>query len=81
MVRDRESVIVIVLGIAFGAAIAAATVLPYGKALTGSYTVSSPAREVSHWWVYAFALGVAATLVTTRFVLRQPPIDAVSHVA
>ena len=77
----RESVIVIVLGIAFGAAIAAATVLPYGKALTGSYTVSSPAREVLALVGVAFALGVAATLVTTRFVLRQPPIDAVSHVA
>jgi putative ABC transport system permease protein len=76
MVR-LEQVLLLGLALAVGAAIAAATLIPMVKGITGSATPYIPPAG----WVAVIGgvvlLGGAATVMPVRRVLRMPPVDAI----
>lgn len=71
-----EGLIVAIAGTALGTLIAAATLVPFNVALTGSPTPAGPA------WIYltviatATALTLLATLFPTAVALRARPVEA-----
>ena len=72
-----EALIVVSLGTALGAGVAAATLAPFSKSTTGSLAPSTP-------WLYcavilgsAAVVGLLSMLLPTRLAMRARPVDAI----
>ena len=72
-----EAVMVVVTGLVLGTAIAAATVIPVAKAVTGSFQPHTPPPYIAAIVVMAGVIGLAGTLLPTIARLRSRPVDAI----
>ena len=71
------SIVVVVTGLVLGTAIAAATVIPVAKAVTGSFQPHTPPPYIAAIVVMAGVIGLAGTLLPTIARLRSRPVDAI----
>jgi putative ABC transport system permease protein len=72
-----EAGLVVMVGIGLGAAIAAAALVPFSQALTGSHV-----PDIEPWLLAGILggtalLGLLASLLPTRLALRTQPVDAI----
>ena len=72
-----EAVMVVVIGLMLGTAIAATTVMPVAKAVTGSFQPHSPPMYVAAIVTMTAVIGLAGTLLPTIARLRSRPVDAI----
>ena len=72
-----EAGLVVIVGIGLGAAIAAATLVPFSRALTGSPIPDVDPRLLAGILGGTAVLGLIASLVPTRLALRTRPVDAI----
>ena len=72
-----EAVMVVVTGLMLGSAIAAATVMPVAKAVTGSFQPHTPPAYVAAIVIMTAVIGLAGTLLPTIARLRSRPVDAI----
>ena len=72
-----EAGLLVLVGLGVGAAIAAATLIPFSVALTGSVMPYVPAGQLAAILGGAALLGVAASQLPTRLALRAKPVDAI----
>ena len=72
-----EAVMVVVTGLVLGTAIAAATVIPVAKAVTGSFQPHTPPPYIAAIVIMAAVIGLAGTLLPTIARLRSRPVDAI----
>ena len=72
-----EVVLTLLIGCALGAAVAAVTVLPFAKAVSGSFRPGHSGAPGSILAGGAVLLGLVGTMLPTRGVLRTRPVDAI----
>ena len=72
-----EAGLVVIVGIGLGAAIAAATLVPFSRALTGSSIPAVDPRMLAGILGGTAVLGLIASLLPTRLALRTRPVDAI----
>jgi putative ABC transport system permease protein len=72
-----EAGVVVIVGIGLGAAIAAATLVPFSRALTGSLIPDVDLRLLAAILGGTAVLGLIASLLPTRLALRTRPVDAI----
>ncbi len=72
-----EGLLLVLLGWTVGAAVAAATLMPFAYAVTGSFLPSLPAATVGAVLVSTALLAWLATMVPTRGTMRTRPVDAI----
>ena len=72
-----EAGLVVIVGIGLGAAIAAAALLPFSQALTGSPIPAIEPRLLAGILGGTAVLGLIASLLPTRLALRTRPADAI----
>jgi putative ABC transport system permease protein len=71
-----ETLIIVMIGTLLGVGVAAGTVLPFSKVVTGSFRPSTPLAVCAAIVGGTFLIGFAATLLPLGSALRQHPIDA-----
>jgi putative ABC transport system permease protein len=72
-----EAGLVVIVGIGLGAAIAAATLVPFSQALTGSPIPAVDPRMLAGILGGTAVLGLIASLLPTRLALRTRHVDAI----
>ena len=72
-----EASLVVIVGIGLGAAIAAAALVPFSKALTGCPIPNVEPRLLAAVLGGTAVLGLLASLLPTRLALRTRPTDAI----
>ena len=72
-----EAGLVVIVGIGLGAAIAAATLVPFSRALTGSPIPDVDPRLLAGVLGGTAVLGLIASLLPRRLALRTWPFDAI----
>ena len=72
-----EVVLTLLIGGALGAAVAAVTVLPFAKAVSGSFRPDIPMLPALILAGGAVLLGLVGTMLPTRGALRTRPVDAI----
>ena len=72
-----EAGLVVIVGIGLGAAIAAASLLPFSKALTGTPLPDVEPLLLAGILGGTALLGLVASLLPTRLALRTRPVDAI----
>ena len=72
-----EAAMVIVTGLVLGGAIAAVTVMPVSKAVTGSFQPHTPAMYVAAIVAMTGVIGLTASLLPTLARLRSRPVEAI----
>jgi putative ABC transport system permease protein len=72
-----EAGLVVFVGVGLGAAVAAAALVPFSRALTGSSMPDLDPLEVVILLGGTAALGLVASLLPTRLALRASPADAI----
>jgi putative ABC transport system permease protein len=72
-----EAGLLVLVGLGVGAAIAAATLIPFSIALTGSAMPYVPAGQLAAILGGAALLGMAGSQLPTHFALRAKPVDAI----
>jgi putative ABC transport system permease protein len=72
-----EAGLVVMVGIGLGAAIAAAALVPFSQALTGSHVPDIEPRLLAGILGGTALLGLLASLLPTRLALRTQPVDAI----
>ena len=68
---------VVVTGLWLGTAIAATTVMPVAKAVTGSYQPHTPPPYVAVLATMAAVIGLVGTMLPTIARLRSRPVEAI----
>ena len=72
-----EAVMVVITGLWLGAAIAATTVMPVAKAVTGSYQPHTPPTLVAVLAGMTVVIGLVGTMLPTIARLRPRPVEAI----
>ncbi len=72
-----EGLLLVLLGWTVGAAVAAATLMPFAYAVTGSFLPSLPVTTVGAVLVSTALLAWLATMMPTRGTMRARPVDAI----
>ena len=72
-----EAGLMLLIGGALGTAVATVTVLPFAKAVSGSFRPDIPLLPVAALVGGAALLGLLGTMVPTRAALRTRPVDAI----
>ena len=72
-----EALLLVVLGWTIGAAVAAATLMPFAYAVTGSFLPTFPPAYVGAVLLSTALLAWLATMVPTRGTMRARPVDAI----
>ncbi len=72
-----EAVTVILLGGTLGVAVAAVTIMPFAKAVTGSFRPEIPLLQAVALAGIAGLLGLVGTMLPTRMAMRPRPVDAI----
>jgi putative ABC transport system permease protein len=73
----KEAGLMLLIGGALGTAVAAITVLPFAKAVSGSFRPDIPLLPVIALIGGAVLLGLLGTMLPTRAALRTRPVDAI----
>jgi putative ABC transport system permease protein len=72
-----EALLLVVLGWTIGSAVAAATMMPFAYAVTGSFLPAFPSAYVGAVLVSTALLAWLATMAPTRGTMRARPVDAI----
>ncbi len=72
-----EGAMLVLLGWGIGGAVAAATLIPFARAVTGSPRPDVPATSLAAVLLGAAVLAWLATMVPTRGTMRNRPVDAI----
>lgn len=72
-----EALLLVLLGWTVGSAVAAATLMPFAYAVTGSFLPSFPRTLVGAVLLSTALLAWLATMVPTRGTMRTRPVDAI----
>ena len=73
----KEAGLMLLIGGALGTAVAMVTVLPFAKAVSGSFRPDIPLLPVIALAGGAVLLGLVGTMLPTRAALRTQPVDAI----
>ena len=72
-----EALLLIIVGWAVGSAVAAATLMPFAYAVSGSFLPHFPPLQVGAVLLSTAALAWVATMVPTRGTMRTRPVEAI----
>jgi putative ABC transport system permease protein len=72
-----EALIVVALGTTVGVAVAAATLIPFSQATTGSPEPSTPLLHVAVILGLVLVVGLSAMLIPARLAMRSRPVDTI----
>ena len=72
-----EALLLVVVGWAVGSAVAAATLMPFAYAVSGSFLPHFPPLQVGAVLLSTAALAWVATMVPTRGTMRTRPVEAI----
>jgi putative ABC transport system permease protein len=72
-----EAVMLVLLGWGIGAAVAATTLMPFARAVTGSPLPDLPLASLGAVLLGTALLGWLATMVPTRGTMRTRPVNAI----
>jgi putative ABC transport system permease protein len=72
-----EALMLVLLGWGIGAAVAATTLMPFARAVTGSPLPDLPLAPLGAVLLGTALLGWLATMVPTRGTMRTPPVNAI----